>query len=169
MSCTSSGLSTWVNHSARLAARRRPRSSSGSLSWGNKACDLLAGGDMAERRAGAKRRLVDVVECGQPAWKELAKDHALGKTVDGAKAELEGQFLQPVSDELLVARSEHRQSVAHHDPVGGRAVELAALAAGVPHHLGIMADAGHRIGCRIDLTQHVEIQEAVVDRSDQSV
>src|SRR5262249_26636668 len=33
MSWTSSGLSTWLNHSARLAARRRPRSSSGSLSW----------------------------------------------------------------------------------------------------------------------------------------
>ena len=36
MSWTSSGLSTWVNHSARLAARRRPRSSSGSFNWRNR-------------------------------------------------------------------------------------------------------------------------------------
>jgi hypothetical protein len=33
MSSSSSGLSTWLNHSARLAARRRPRSSSGSFNW----------------------------------------------------------------------------------------------------------------------------------------
>src|SRR5258705_2490874 len=33
ISWTSSGLSTWLNQWARLAARRRPRSSSGSFNW----------------------------------------------------------------------------------------------------------------------------------------
>src|SRR3981189_1198094 len=36
MSWVSRGLSTWANHSARLAARRRPRSSSGNFNWRNR-------------------------------------------------------------------------------------------------------------------------------------
>ena len=74
-----------------------------------------------------------------------------------------------VGDELLVARSEHRQPVADHDPVGAGAVELAALAPRIAHHLRIMALAGHRIGRGVDGSEHVEIEEAVVDRRHQRI
>src|SRR5882724_3726922 len=130
---------------------------------------LFARRDMAEIRAGAERRLIEVVERGETARKELAIDHALGKAIDRAEPEPERQFLQPVGDELLVARPEHRQAITDHDPVGRCTVELAALAPCAAHHLGIMALAGHRIGGGIDGPQHIEIEEAVVDRRDQRV
>ncbi|MGY3420593.1 hypothetical protein ACVWZW_001068 [Bradyrhizobium sp. F1.13.4] len=58
---------------------------------------------------------------------------------------------------------------AHHDPVGGRAVELAALAPDIPHHLGVVALARHRVIGGIDGAEHIEIEEAVVDRGHQRV
>jgi hypothetical protein len=46
------------------------------------------------------------VERGQPTRKELAADHALGKSVDGAKTELSRQFLDALPDQPLAARAE---------------------------------------------------------------
>src|SRR5882724_13363280 len=80
------------------------------LQLAQQARHLFARRDMAEIRARAERRLVDVVERGETARKELAIDHAFGKAVDGAEAETERQILQPFGDELLVAGTEHRQA-----------------------------------------------------------
>src|SRR6266436_5682508 len=79
------------------------------LQLAQQARHLFARRDMAEVRAGAERCLVDIVECGEAARKELAIDHALGEAVDGTEAEPERQVLQSVGDELLVAGTEHRQ------------------------------------------------------------
>src|SRR6516225_2207010 len=75
-------------------------------------CHFLARRHVPEIRAGAERGLVDVVERGETARKELAIDYAFGKSVDRAEAEPGRQFLQPVGDELLVPRAEHRETVA---------------------------------------------------------
>ena len=124
---------------------------------------------MAEIWPGAERGLVDLVQRGEPAWEKLAIDDAFGKTINRAEAEAERQFIKAIGDKLLVARAQHRQAVAHDDPIGGGAVELTALAARIPHHLGIMALAGHGIGGGIDGSQHVEIEETVIDRRHQRV
>src|ERR1035437_380289 len=82
------GLSTWANHSALLAARRRPRSSRGSFSCRSRlvtssravACPIWGG---------AEGRLVKIVQRGEPARKELAINHALDKPVDRPESKLE--------------------------------------------------------------------------------
>ena len=48
-------------------------------------------------------------------------------------------------------------------------IDDAALPARLAHHLGVMAGAGHREGRGIDRAEHVEIDEAVVERRDQRV
>src|ERR1700733_369879 len=78
---------------------------------------LFARRDMAEIRAGAERRLVDIVEAGEAARKELAVDHALVKAARLTEPEPERKLVEAIGDELLVARAEHRQAVADHDPV----------------------------------------------------
>src|SRR5947207_11254906 len=114
----------------------------GQFQLAQQAGHLLARRHVTQARTGAKGCFVDVVERSQAARKKLAVNHAFGETIDRAEAEPERQLVEAVGDELLVARSNHRQSVADHDPVGRGAVELAALAAGVAHHLRIMAFAG---------------------------
>ena len=79
---------------------------------------LFARGNVPHARTGAEGLLVQIVQRGKPARKELAIHHALGKTVDRPKAQSQRQFLQSLGYELLVARPQHRQPVAHHDPVG---------------------------------------------------
>src|ERR1700760_4892789 len=101
---------------------------------------------MAHARAGAQGCLIEVVKRGKPARKELAVDHPFSETTDRPEAKPEPQVLETVGDKLFVARAQHRQSVTDHDPVTAHAIELAALASGVPHHLRIMALAGHGIG-----------------------
>ena len=124
---------------------------------------------MRRVRALAEGVLVDVVERRQSARKELAIDDALGKPVDGAKTELPAELIDPLADQALVARSERRQAVAHDDPVGEAAVHQAALAPRLAHHLRVMADPGQHEARRIDRAEHVEIDEAVVERRDQRV
>ena len=59
MSCSSSGWSRAANHSARAAARRWPRSSSGSLSDSSSASTSCARGHVRQARPRAERRLVE--------------------------------------------------------------------------------------------------------------
>ena len=77
--------------------------------------------------------------------------------------------MQAVADQLLVARAERGQPVAHDDPVGQLAVDQPALAARLAHHLGVMAFAGDGEIDRVERAEHVEIDEAVVERRDQRV
>src|SRR5712671_7589044 len=77
--------------------------------------DLLARRHVAQARTGAKGSFADVIERGQAARKKLAVNHAFGETIDRAEAEPERQLVEAVGDELLVARPNHRQSVADHD------------------------------------------------------
>ena len=83
------GLSTWANHSALLAARRRPRSSRGSFSLPQQAGDLFSRRCVPHMGAGAEGRLVKIVQRGEPARKELAINHALDKPVDRPESKLE--------------------------------------------------------------------------------
>src|ERR1043166_6860527 len=128
---------------------------------------FLVRGDVGHARARAERRLVEVIEGAQAARKHLAIDEALGKAVDRAEAEAQAQVVEALGDGALVARAEDREPVAHHDPVGQRAINDAPLAPGVAHHFGVMALAGDREGRRIDRAEHVEVDEAVVEWRDQ--
>src|SRR6202044_2779966 len=58
--------------------------------------DLVARGPMRDCRPQPERLLVEFVERGEPAREEFAIDHALGETVDAAKAEL---LAKPRSEE----------------------------------------------------------------------
>src|SRR5258705_5791090 len=91
--------------------------------------DLLPRRYVAHARTGAERGLVEVVERGQPARKELAVNHALGETIDRAEAEPERQIVEAIGDQLLVVRYQHRQSVADHDTVAAVVVQVTALGA----------------------------------------
>src|SRR6185312_16323229 len=93
-------------------------------------------------RPRAERRLVEIVERGQPAREELAVDDALGETVDAAEAHAARQLVDALADQLLVARAELRQAVAHDDPVRELAVDETALAARLAHHARVVALPG---------------------------
>ena len=79
------------------------------------------------------------------------------------------QFADALADQLLVARAERGQAIAHHDPVGQPAIDQPALAARFAHHLGIVAFAGDGEVGRVERREHVEVDEAVVERRDQRV
>ena len=78
--------SSAANHSARAAARRWPRASSGSLSASISAMTSARAVTCDEARTRAQRRLVELVEGGQAAREELAIDHPLGEPVDGSES-----------------------------------------------------------------------------------
>src|SRR5437764_5355768 len=73
--------------------------------------DLLARRHMREIGTRPQGLLVERVERGQAAWKELAKHHALGEAVDGAEAEPRGELVEPFPDQFLIAGTKHRQAV----------------------------------------------------------
>src|SRR5262249_56396023 len=110
---------------------------------------------MARIRASADHYVVEIIKRGQSLREKLAIRRALNETVDCAKAQLRRQFAQALSDEMLVARSQHRETVSHHDPVGCSTVKLAALASCIPHQLRIVAQAGHGAGRGINRAKHV--------------
>ncbi len=124
---------------------------------------------MAHARTGPQRRLVEIVEGGQTTREEFAIHDTLGKAIERAEAQTQRQLFQPLRHQLLVARPEHRQTVAHHDPVGGGAVELATLLAGFANHRGVVALSGAGIGLRIDGAEYIEVEKAVIDRRHQRV
>ena len=124
---------------------------------------------MRHARPRAERALIESVERCQPARIEFAEDHALGKTIHRAEAEPQRKLLEPFAHQTLVARAEHGQPVAHHDPVDGGVIHHPALAARIAHHVREVAGAGDREGHRIDRAEHVEIDKAVVKRRDQRI
>src|SRR6476660_1206651 len=99
ISWTSSGLSTWLNHSARLAARRRPRSSSGSFNWRSRLVTSSRAVTWPMLGRVPSVRLVNVVERSEAAREEFAVDHPLGKPVDRTEAQPQRQILQTVVDQ----------------------------------------------------------------------
>src|SRR5215472_7990135 len=70
---------------------------------------------MARIRASADHYVVEIIKRGQSLREKLAIRRALNETVDCAKAQLRRQFAQALSDEMLVAGSQHRETVSHHD------------------------------------------------------
>jgi hypothetical protein len=160
-SSISSGRSSEAAHSALLVDRQ--------LQGLHQRPHLLPGGQVRQARFLPQRGLVEVVERGEAERKELAKHHALGKTLGRAEAEAQAEPVEAFADQLLVARAEQREPVAHHDPVGQPAVDDAPLAPRVPHHLGVVARAGDLEGRGIDIAQHVEVEKAVVQRRHQRV
>src|SRR5262249_36413448 len=106
---------------------------------------------------------------GESAWEELAVDHALGEAFDTAEAEARREFAQALADQTLVAGAERGEPVAYDHPIDARPVEQPAVAARIAHDRGIMAFAGDRKGRRVDGAEHVEVNEAVIERSDQCV
>jgi len=67
--------------------------------------------------------------------------------------------MQTLSDQAIVAKTKRGEPIAHHDPVHPGAVDRAPVAAALVHHLGVVAFAGHRQGCRIDSAEHVEVEK----------
>ena len=76
---------------------------------------------------------------------------------------------QCFADKAFVARGQRRQAVAQHDPVRVRLAGRKALASRVLDGAGIVADAGDAEVFRIDVAEHVEVDEAVIERRDQRV
>lgn len=101
---------------------------------GEERLHLLARGDVRQVRPRAERHLIDVVERGEAAREEFAVDHALGEAFGAAEPELQAEFIQPLREQALVARTEARQAIAHDDPVGRLLIDDAALAARLAHH-----------------------------------
>ena len=127
------------------------------------------GGHVRQARPGAERRLVEVVERGEAARKELAVDHALGEAVDrsGSRA-------------ATPARAGPRRPAAccaSPASTGGCAPRSSRWVPSITRRWrrasrtisAIVALAGHREGRGIDRAEHVEIDEAVVERRDQRV
>jgi len=77
--------------------------------------------------------------------------------------------METFPDQPLVARTEHGKAVADHDPVDSGVIDHAALPPRLAHHVGEMAGARHRKSHRVDSREHVEIDEAVVERCDQRI
>ena len=108
------------------------------------------------------------VEQRQAARKQLAKDHPLAKARRQPEADAPGQILKRVGDLPLVAGVKAAQPVAHDDPVDGAAVTGGSALALVEHHGGVVTERRPAaVGDR--LRQHVEIDEAVVQRRHQGV
>jgi hypothetical protein len=78
------------------------------------------------------------VERGQPTRKELAADHALGKSVDGAKTELGLASSSTPSPTSRLLREPSRKTISN-QPISETAVDQMALAARLAHHFGVMA------------------------------
>ena len=124
---------------------------------------------MRQIRPGAERRLVEIVERGQPEGEEFAKHHTLGEAFGRPEAEPQAEPIKSLADHLLVARSQQRKPIAHDNPVGQAAVDDAALPSGIANHFGVMPHIGNLERGRIDGPEHVEIQETVIERSDQRI
>ena len=142
-SWTCSGWSMTEYHSARAAARRLPFSDSGRCSelssptTSSRAvtCDML--GRVPSVCSSRSSSAV------KPAREEFAIDHALGKAVDAAEAHAAStSSAMPSPTRRLLREPSVDETIAHHDPVGQLAVDEAALAARLAHHVGVVAFAG---------------------------
>ena len=71
-----------------------------------------------------------------PRGKNSRKTTRSEKPSVGTEAKPQAEPVEALADQLLVARAKQREAVAHHDPVGQPAIDDAALAARVAHHLG---------------------------------
>ena len=132
---------------------------------------LLACGDVRHPRlaAAGRRRLVEHVEHGQALQEQLAEDHALAEPGRQPEADALRQLVQHLTHLALVVGLEVGEPVAHDDPVDRAAVALGAGLALVPDHLGIDARPQDVAGAAVDMSDHVEVDEAVVHRGDQGV
>src|SRR5262249_23865116 len=101
--------------------------------------DFGTGGDMRQAGFRTQRCLIEAVERRQSAGKEFAVDHAFGQALGTAEPEPGRELAQPLPHQALVARTQHRQAIAHHNPVRARAIDDPTLASGIAHHAGIMA------------------------------
>ncbi len=109
------------------------------------------------------------IEQGQALGEELAVDDPLAEARNHPEADPAAELAQSLADPAHVARLDMLHPVAEHDPVDARAMGLGALGPAVPDQFGIEAGAADPIGLGVDLADQVEIDEAVVDRSDQGI
>ena len=117
----------------------------------------------------AQQVLVQRVEHRHAGGKQRAEDHTLGNAVRHPAAQPHGDALQHGLHLPHIARGQHGDAVAHQYPVDGAAVDGQALGAGALHQPGIMAHLARLAGHRVDLGQHVDVDQAVIDRSDQRI
>ena len=109
------------------------------------------------------------IEQGEPLGKELAVDHSLAETWNDPETDAARKLIQSRSNATEIVRFDVLQAIPQHDPVDALAGLLGALGAAVPDQLGIEAGPGDLVILRVDLTDEVEIDEAVVHRSDERV
>src|SRR3546814_6899704 len=113
----------------------------------------------------AEMRLVEQGEAGR---EQLAIDDAFAEPRDDAKADAPGQLGQRFADAAHIVRIDMLKAVAKDDPVDRPPVGLGARLARVPDQLRIEAGARDLKGFGVDLSDQVEIDEAVVDRGNRS-
>src|SRR5690606_32067458 len=112
---------------------------------------------------------VPLVEQRQTRREKLAVDHALRQAPRDAKARPLRKFGKRPLDALHVARLYMAGAVAHDDPVDFLPPLERARLARVPDQLGIEAQSADLERLGIDLADQIEIDEAVVERSNQRV
>ena len=133
--------------------------------------DFLAGGDVGHAERAPAFDLDDIHQ-RHALMEQFAKDDAFGKARDGAKTDALGQVGHQTLDLALVFGIGEAQAIAHDDPVGGLGLSAVALGANhalLPHQLGVMTGALHGHGFGVNAGQHVQVDEAVVERRHQRV
>src|SRR4051794_4624197 len=126
---------------------------------------LLPCGDVAD----ADLAQLLQVEQGQALGKQLAIDDALAETRNDSEADAASKFVHCRADALQIVRFDMLQAVSQHHPVDALAALLGALGAAVPDQLGVETGLGDLVIFRVDLTDQVEVDKAVVHRSNQCV
>src|SRR3954463_16745700 len=127
--------------------------------------EFLAGGDVADANVA---ELLEVDQ-GQALGEQLAIDHALAEARDDPEADAARKLVHRGSDALQIVRLDMLQPVPEHDPVDALAALLGALGPAVPDQLGIKARLGDLVIFRVDLTDPIEVDEAVVHRRDERI
>jgi len=109
------------------------------------------------------------IEQGQALGEQLAIDHALAEAGDHAETHALRKLVHRRADALEVMRIDVLQAVPEHDPVDAPAGRLGPLRAAVPDQLGVKARASDLIIFRMDLANQIEVDKAVIHRSDQRI
>ena len=129
--------------------------------------------DLAPRRglrvAEAGPRVLDRIERGEPDRKQFAEDDAIVQPVGDAEPQLARQARNAEGDLARVVAGDRRHAVAHHHPVDDSVVDNSPLAPRLHHQVGVLGDRAALRTVVVDAREHVDVDEAVVERRNQRV
>src|SRR6185312_13968 len=130
---------------------------------------LLSGTQMRHRGQAAEQFFVQRVEYGQAHREQRAENHALGDDFGDTRAQPHRDLFYRRLHEAHRAGGEHRDAVAHEDPIDGAAVDGESLGARPLHQARVVAHLARVTSDRIDMRHNIEIDETVVEWSDERI